>query len=677
VKTKHFIFWIWVFLPFLALSQAPEIDSLEKVLTRTHNDTARLDILGQLSQLYFYIDLDRSKLLSEELLETAEKLNADEYICLAYACIGQWYGQKDLEIDSAVAFSTKALRCYEAQGDSLGKSTMLRQIGTAYLKSGLHVQALPLFQEAYTIAESMKDTAELMGNLMSMAIMQQSRSESQKAVQSLLKARTYAQALGLREKIGIIDNNIGYIYYKAQVYDSARVYYEKSIATSRALGRDLAVVTTLANLGGIYIEAEEYQRAQVYLDEAYEIAQAKDFSYGKGLALRYMATSEASQNRHSNAVELARAGLLAYGEIGRIDYVRDLYFILCQSYEKLNRPDSALVYLKAFHTLNDSIFQSEREQQIQRMEISYAVQQKEVENKLLKAEQAIIQQELANSTYLSIGLIIALALACGWAIAIFRNSQAKKRMNSLLEAQVAARTKDLEVANKQLEQANYELKTFNYIASHDLKEPIRNVGNYVSLIKRRLPEEIRNQMGDFFDIISQSTSLLYSLIEDFAAYTALSKEEEVVFKEVDMGLLLSNVENGMESFMQERKGQVSRGELPTILTNSSLMYVALKNLIENGIKFNESPTPTVNVQYNATSTHHQLVISDNGIGIEGDYFQRIFIMFKRLHSRSEYPGTGMGLSLVKLAVGKLDGEVEVRSTKGEGSTFILSLPKET
>ena len=144
-----------------------------------------------------------------------------------------------------------------------------------------------------------------------------------------------------------------------------------------------------------------------------------------------------------------------------------------------------------------------------------------------------------------------------------------------------------------------------------------------------------------------------------------------------MGRLLANVENGMESFIQERQGQVSRGELPTILTNSSRMYVALNNLFENGIKFNESPTPTVNVQYNATPTHPQLVISDNGIGIEGDYFQRIFIMFKRLHSRSEYPGTGMGLSLVKLAVGKLDGEVEVKSTKGEGSTFILSLPKET
>lgn len=665
----------WLLVPVLLIGQVSNVDSLEQILASQPHDTVQLPILEKLLEYYIESDLDKSESISYRLLSTANRANQPRYACMAYYFQGIVHRKSNLEIDTIIGTFEEALACFEAVGDDESLGKVYNQMGGVYQRKGHSVQAMSHFQQALEIAEARQDTLAMIPSIANMALVLKVRLDYDKSLEYSERALVYAERINHPLYIAMITNNIANIYYNRGIFDTALDLYEKALAIKREKGSELSLIITLANMGGIHTEQGRYRLGHQYLDEAYALSQKLKYPYGEWLSMRYMVNSAYLQGQYEKAIQLAHQALELGGK-DRVDtYTMDFYDVIGNSYEGLNQLDSAIHYLKVSQSKRDSIFQLETEQQVHQLEIRYQVEQKEMENDLLKTEQAFIQQELANRTYLSIGLIIALFLAFGWGVAVYRANQAKKQMNSLLEAQVAERTANLQVANKQLKQVNYELQTFNYIASHDLKEPIRNIANYVSLIFRRIPDVEKEGVKEYFDIIHQSTHQLYTLIEDFASYSALSREESSRMHEVNLQTLIAGVETGLRSFIEENHGLLIYGELPCIFSNSSLLFVALKNLIENGIKFNQSEVPTVTIDYQSSPTHHQIHVSDNGIGIDPHYHEQIFVMFKRLHNRTEYQGSGNGLAIVKLIAEKLDGEVWVQSKPEQGSTFILSFPK--
>jgi len=167
---------------------------------------------------------------------------------------------------------------------------------------------------------------------------------------------------------------------------------------------------------------------------------------------------------------------------------------------------------------------------------------------------------------------------------------------------------------------------------------------------------------------------LYTLAEDFTAYISLSKTSAFQLKTVELQELMQRVIAIVQPLIEQKQGEVHMEALPPIRSNDSLLFIALKNLVENGLKYNESAAPRVEVCHRQVSGYHLITVTDNGMGIEPAYQKQIFQMFKRLHSRDVYEGSGIGLALVELAAQKLDGRVELESTLGEGSTFTLYVP---
>jgi light-regulated signal transduction histidine kinase (bacteriophytochrome) len=235
--------------------------------------------------------------------------------------------------------------------------------------------------------------------------------------------------------------------------------------------------------------------------------------------------------------------------------------------------------------------------------------------------------------------------------------------------------RQLKELNNQLQKRNNALQQFSYIASHDIKEPIRNVGNYISLIRRRLPEAEKERMTDYFDIIDDSLKQTYTLIEDVMQYTQIGQDEKVVMEKTDLNAVVKNVTMGLENYIQERNGQVNFSNLPTIKSSSSLLFLVFKNLIQNGLKFNHSTIPTIKINYENIDNQHIIRIVDNGIGIEEEYHQHIFKMFKRLHTRNEFKGSGLGLAITENIIDKFNGTIEVESSSTNGTIFKITLPK--
>jgi signal transduction histidine kinase len=274
-------------------------------------------------------------------------------------------------------------------------------------------------------------------------------------------------------------------------------------------------------------------------------------------------------------------------------------------------------------------------------------------------EKLLFEQEFNRQRQIIIGSILTLSLILLITIILFQTRN-NRQLKSL---------------NLQLSHRNNALQQFSYIASHDIKEPMRSIANYIGLIYRKISEPEQKKLGLYFDNIKSGLQQIYTLIEDVMQYTQVNQDDVIELKAVNLNSVINNIEVGLELFIQEKGAKIVYHDLPIIKSSSSMLFMILKNLIQNGLKFNHSEVPTVEISYHKNRTHHEIIVSDNGIGIGKEYHEKVFEMFKRLQKRNDYEGSGIGLAIVKLSVEKLDGTIALESEDGKGSRFVIAIPQ--
>lgn len=235
-----------------------------------------------------------------------------------------------------------------------------------------------------------------------------------------------------------------------------------------------------------------------------------------------------------------------------------------------------------------------------------------------------------------------------------------------LEENLLRRTRDLEASNKELEQ-------FAYAASHDLQEPLRKVTSFVQLFARRYRDKVDDTAQEYIDIVVEGAQRMKTLIDDLLRYSRLTGGENV-FTAVDLGAVVGGVLKDLELQIGEAGVTLDVGRLPVVQGDATQLRALFQNLISNAVKFRSAERPIVEICCSTDDKQHTVSISDNGIGIDPRYFERIFVLFQRLHTRSEYSGTGIGLAICKRIVERHGGRIWVASSAGAGSTFYFTLP---
>lgn len=225
--------------------------------------------------------------------------------------------------------------------------------------------------------------------------------------------------------------------------------------------------------------------------------------------------------------------------------------------------------------------------------------------------------------------------------------------------------------NEELSRKNRELEQFAYIASHDLQEPLRKIRNFTSLAERGLSAEQRKNL--YIDKINASAAKMSNLIRDVLNYSRISMQE-AAFEDVDLNIVLKDVLNDFEFTIREKQAVIVQGELPVVKGIPVQLNQLVYNIISNSLKFC-SQEPNISIWHEvAADGFHTLYFEDNGIGIEEQYAGKIFAIFQRLHTPSEYEGTGIGLALCKRIVDNHNGSIAVESKPGKGSVFVIKLP---
>ena len=252
-----------------------------------------------------------------------------------------------------------------------------------------------------------------------------------------------------------------------------------------------------------------------------------------------------------------------------------------------------------------------------------------------------------------------------------KKSEVETRLTASLLAQ----------ANEVLKQVNKELDSFVYIASHDLREPLRTIESFVSIIQDKLSAELYPHQQDYLFRIVKATQRMRRLIEDLTHLARATRDtKEKDNEEVDLNILLTEVQFELTAFIERRNAEiVIYDKFPLISGNKEKISSVFKNLIANGIKFNESKIPCIGISMTDDVSFGPgkicICIEDNGIGINKEYYKKIFGLFQRLHTQEQYEGTGAGLAIVKKVLEKYNCDIWVESEAGKGSKFYFTLPK--
>ncbi|MCT7952404.1 ATP-binding protein [Ancylothrix sp. C2] len=260
-------------------------------------------------------------------------------------------------------------------------------------------------------------------------------------------------------------------------------------------------------------------------------------------------------------------------------------------------------------------------------------------------------------------------------------------INRELEKEILERQKieeALKAYMEQLETSNRQLEEFAYVASHDLQEPLRKILTFGDRLKTKCDTTLNEQAGDYLERMQNAAKRMQILINDLLTLSRINTPTSGM-KTVNLATIISEVKGDLEVRIEQLNAKLEIGELPTLEADPTQMRQLLQNLIDNALKFTppggkphikiySHPYKNPDGNFSEIEEYWQIFVQDNGIGFDEKYLEKIFIPFQRLHARSEYTGTGIGLAICRKIAERHNGTITAKSSPTEGSTFIITLP---
>jgi PAS domain S-box-containing protein len=257
--------------------------------------------------------------------------------------------------------------------------------------------------------------------------------------------------------------------------------------------------------------------------------------------------------------------------------------------------------------------------------------------------------------------------------------EATRRANEALEQRVRERTAELEdqterlrLSNQALERSNIELQQFAYVASHDLQSPLRSISSFVQLIERRCVDQVDDQGKAWIRSTADATQRLSTLIRDLLEVSRVDSRAQN-FQPVALDEILADACNLLRDTLDDAHAVLESDPLPTVLGDRSQLVQLFQNLIGNAVKYCGAEPPNVHISARRAGHEWQIRVRDQGIGISPDQHERVFEIFKRLHTQKAYPGTGIGLAVCRRVVTRHGGRIWIESEQPKGSTFVFTL----
>jgi signal transduction histidine kinase len=552
-------------------------------------------------------------------------------------------------------------------------SLVYAQLAQVYIRRQEYSKILEYSQPLLTMSRETQDIEREIAALNNIAVANGFRSDYKPAMQHFLEALEKSKEIKYRYSIAQCLINIGTIYAHLFNYEDALDRYQSVLGDFNDILNKRTLAIIYNNVGNIFYYTNKIGASRYYFKKALDLAYLHQFRDLEMLSLAQIGRTYAAEGKLPEAIENANLAGAVIGDIGEIngsqinfinfatidfqegrfetaiqhtekgvaaarrmkDEATEItgYSLLSKIHAAIGNFEEALGFHQLQSKTQEAYSQLQRTRQILDLDIKYAIKEKQIQ----------IEQLTKENKY---------------------------------QALLLQQSEQIAKQNTQLLQANEELRQFAYIASHDLKEPLRMIGSYTQIIGRILNPHLTDDTKRYFNYVNEGVTRLNHLLDAILQYATIGKSEEEP-TQIDLMDIVQICMMHLKVRIEESNTEIHCEPLPTVTATYSLLVQLMQNLIGNAVKFRKPESLSI-VLVSAQENEKEWVISvqDNGIGIPKEFQERIFVMFQRLHARTQYEGTGIGLSICQKIVQRLGGRIWLVSEPNQGATFYFTLPKE-
>ncbi len=565
------------------------------------------------------------------------------------AKIYRFQGNYELSFD----YHYKALQIREELNDENGVAESYYQIGSIHFRQGNFHKSIEYFNKSLELAEKLEYEKYIIYNYGAIGGSYSRLGQVELSKEFNLKAFNLSMATTQKNGLSFFAFNLGDNYQALGNLEEALKYFEQAHTLNIEANNRWGQINTNKAIGEIYIDKNNKEKGLNHLNKSLEIAQ----------------------------------------DLGARSKLPDVYISLARNHQYIGNYKESNFYYQNFIALKDSLVNEATIQKMADTKAQYEITQKE---KALQKRDSQLQDMYRN--FLIAGLFALIIFL--WQVTNKYRTQTKhnktqREKNEKIQQQneelakvhltqvetnqlLKEQNEKILLQNNSLENKNEELQRFAYIASHDLKEPLRNIGSFATLLKRRFKGQLGKDADEYIDFITTNVSRMYDLLHEVLMYSKL-ENEEITSEWISLNKIVQTVKETLRGKIMEQNVTVNIDQLPEVKGHRSHLMQLFQNLISNSIKYNKNEKPLVEVglQYNVNGHERVYFVKDNGIGLDMEFKERVFEIFKRLHGKDEFEGTGVGLAICKKIVNQNHGDIWVESEVGEGATFYFTLNIET
>ena len=648
------------------------VTKAEQLSEQFQDNFLKADILLLYGKIFLnQKNFSKAKKYFEQSLALAQSRQLQSKSVLALVGMSQLAtAQNDFPL--ALEYATLALDSVDGEEMTL-LSEVYNVFSQVYIKQQKYSESLEYSQALLAISRKLGDIEKELTALNNIAIVSGVKSNYKIAIQYFLEALNKSESIGFYHHIIHSLINIGTIYAHLYNYEEALYRYQIVLEEYENILEDNTTIIVYNNVGNIYYTTEKYDLALVFFEKALQLARQRQYKEMIAHSLAQLSRTNTALNDFEKAYALAREAHQILGELGAVngrqinlinlgeiynqkgnfdkaleltqegievakamkDHTTEIrgYQLMANIYKTLGNFEQAFAYQLQYSNSREEFAKIQRNKQFLDLEIKYAIKEK--------------QQEIEQLT------------------------QENKYQGLLLK-----KSEQIARQNEELLRVNEELKQFAYVASHDLKEPLRMIGSYTQLIQRLYKNQQTETSKLYFHYVTDGVTRMNNLLEALLKYATIGETDKKKSK-VDLNYVLEICQVNLKVLIDETGAIIKYQSLPQVQGLSSLLTQLFQNLLSNAIKFRKPNIPPI-IKVEAVEKEQEYLISitDNGIGIEKENQDRVFIIFQRLHSRQKYQGTGIGLSICQKIIQQLGGKIWLESELGKGTTFYFNLPKD-
>ena len=545
-------------------------------------------------------------------------------------------------------------------------------LSQAYIKKQDYSRSLQMSQDLLQSSRQLGDIEKEIFALRNIAVVCGVKSNYKIGMQYFLEALDKCESIGYKELYVQIQVNIGTLYAHLFNYPEAIRRYKGMVEKYSDFLEDVTKVVVYNNLGNIYLSTHQPGNALEYFENALRLASQGNFRSMQAHALAQLSRTNLQLGMVDDAKKNARSAQDIIEELGKVNGKQINLLNWGEIFYREKDFDKAQIFTMeaigmAREVKDDAceircykhlakIFQSKGDF---KKALDYEVKYGEIQEAFAKEQydRQFLDMEIRH--------------------AIKEKQKAIEALTKENEYQALLLNKSDQIANQNLElmRANEDLKQFAYVASHDLKEPIRMIGSFTQIIHKKTKHLLDEKDHQYFEFISGGVNRMNELLDGLLKYATVGNFE-INIEEVDMNKVVMVCMANLHVRIGETKADISYDKLPTVHTNPPLMIQLLQNLISNALKFNKmEEIPVIRIGAIDADMETIFFVKDNGIGISNNSQNKIFEIFHRLHARETYEGTGIGLAICKKIISRLNGKIWVESEEDEGATFYFAIPK--